>query len=57
MPLYFFLRYGLISVLLIVWISYQAIIKKRTWFDLKGDVFAVLFFVAVWIAIAYFFTN
>jgi len=29
MSLYFFLRYGLISVLLIVWVFYQAMIKKK----------------------------
>lgn len=57
MSLYFFLRYGMISVLLIVWIFYQAIIKKRAWSDLTGDMLAVLFFVAVWIGIAYFFTH
>ena len=57
MSIYFFLRYGLVSVLLIGWVFYQAIIKKRKWADLKGDIFAVLFFVAVWIALAYFFTR
>ena len=57
MSLYFFLRYGMVSVLLIVWVFYQAMIKKRKWADLKGDVLAVLFFVAVWIGIAYLFTH
>jgi hypothetical protein len=57
MSLYFFLRYGFVSVLLIVWVFYQAMIKKRKWTDLKGDVLAVLFFVVVWIGIAYLFTH
>ena len=43
------------SIYLIGWVFYQAIIKKRKWADLKGDVFAVLFFVAVWIGVAYFY--
>ena len=45
------------SVFLIAWIFYQVIIKKRGWTDMKGDVFAVLFFVTAWIGIAYFFTH
>jgi len=57
MSIYFFMRYGLLSVLLAGWVFYQAIIKKRKWADLKGDVLAVLFFVAVWIGVAYLFTH
>jgi hypothetical protein len=57
MSLYFFVRYGLVSVFLIAWAFYQAIIRKRPWADLKDDVFAVLFFVAVWIGLAYLFTH
>lgn len=56
MSLYFFLRYGLVSALLIAWVGYQVIIKKRKWAMLKDDAFAVLFFVVVWIGLAYFFT-
>ena len=57
MSIYFFLRYVLISILLVGWVFYQAVIKKRKWADLKGDAFAVLFFALVWIGIAYFFTH
>ena len=57
MSLYFFLRYGLVSILLIGWVFYQALIKKITWADLKDDMFAVLFFVAVWIGLAYLFSH
>lgn len=54
---YFFIRYGLISVLLTAWIFYQFIIKKRSWADLKGDAFAAIFFIAVWVALAYLFSH
>jgi len=57
MSIYFFLRYGMVSVLLVAWVFYQAIIKKRKWADLQVDAFAVLFFVAVWIGLVYFFTH
>ena len=57
MSVYLFLRYGLASILLIGWVFFQRIIKKRKWVDLKGDAFAVLFFVAIWFAIAYLFMH
>jgi len=57
MSFYFFLRYGLISLLLIGWVLYQFIIKRKKWAAMANDVIAVAFFVVVWIALAYIFTN
>ncbi len=57
MSWYFFLRYGIAGVLLIGWIVYQAVIRKRAWADLQDDALAVVFFVGAWIGLAYFFTR
>lgn len=57
MSWYFFLRYGIAGVLLIGWVVYQAVIRKRAWADLQDDALAVVFFVSAWIGLAYFFTQ
>ncbi len=57
MSLYFFLRYGLVSVLLIGWVFHQMFIKKRKWVDLQGDAMAVVIFVGVWMGLAYAFSH
>ena len=57
MSLYFFLRHVLVCIMLVGWIFYQLLIKKRPWSVLKGDAMAATFFVAVWVALAYFLTH
>jgi hypothetical protein len=50
---YFFLRYGLICLLLIGWIFFQLIIKKRAWSEIQGDALFAIGMVTVWILIAF----
>jgi len=57
MSLYFFLRYGLLSILLIGWLLYQLFIKKKKWPDLKNDAFIILIFVGVWVFLGYLFAS
>jgi hypothetical protein len=53
MSAYFFIRYGLISILLTGWILYQVFIKKKTWKQMQQDAMFCACFVAVWILIAW----
>jgi hypothetical protein len=53
MTLYFFLRFVLLSVVLVGWILYQLLFKKKKLGDLQGDILAVVCFVCVWVALSY----
>lgn len=55
--MYFFVRYGLAAILLVGWLLFQIIIKKRRLVDLRDDALAIVFFVAVWIGVAYLFMG
>ncbi len=57
MSLFFFLRFILINFLLVGWLFYQLLYKRKKWREIKDDAMAVLFFVCVWTGIAYFFTS
>jgi hypothetical protein len=51
--MYFFLRYGIVSIALLAWLYYQLVFKKREWNEIKDDGLAILFFTAVWVAISW----
>ena len=51
--MYFFLRYGIVNILLVGWLLYQLFIKKKKWNELSGDALAIVFFVIAWCLIAW----
>lgn len=42
------------AILLVLWVFYQLFIKKRSAKSLINDALAAFFFVAVWVAISYY---
>jgi hypothetical protein len=50
-------RYLLPVALMIGWVLYQLAIKRKKWASVQPDALTCLAFTAVWIAIAYIFTN
>jgi hypothetical protein len=40
-------------VFVVGWLFYQLLIKKKRWADVSSDAMAIVFFVLVWILIAY----
>jgi len=57
MKSYFLLRYLIPVVLMIGWVLYQLVIKRKKWENVQADALACCVFAAVWMLIAYFFTN
>ena len=51
--MYFFLRYGMISLLFIGWLLYQLFAKRKKWSELSADAITIAFFVVAWCLIAY----
>jgi hypothetical protein len=52
---YSFLRLAAVPLAMIGWAAYQLFIKKKRFKDFQGDLYAVLFMVAVYSALIYFF--
>jgi hypothetical protein len=50
---YLLFRYGGILVALFGWIGYQMIIKKKTFQELKRDIFASVFLAGVYLLLFY----
>lgn len=57
MGLYFFLRYGIAGLAFVAWLFYKKQFKQKQWADLKPDIIAVTFFIAVWMGISYWAMN
>jgi hypothetical protein len=57
MNLYGFLRFGVIPIAIIGWVLYQFIIKKKKFEDFKGDFFAALFMVGVYLLLIYWIVS
>ena len=57
MSVYFFIRFGLLSVLLVGWVVYQMVFKKKQLADLQADILMVCCFVGVWVALSYLFLD
>jgi hypothetical protein len=50
---YFFLRYGIIPVLLLLWVGHQMVFKNKSYLEIKPDLFAALFLTAVYLVFTY----
>jgi hypothetical protein len=57
MTVYFTLRFVLPSVLLVGWVLYQYLYKKKKLADLHGDIITVVFFICVWMVLSYLVLN
>jgi len=53
MTIYFFLRYILLTVLLIGWVFYQFVVKKKKLAELQADILFIACFACVWLAMSY----
>jgi len=49
--IYFYLRVLVVPIAILGWLGYQTFIKKKTWKEIKQDVFATVFVIAVWIVV------
>jgi hypothetical protein len=57
MGIYGFLRLGVVPLALIGWTGYQFFIKKKKFQEFKGDLYATLFLVSVYLLLIYWVTN
>ena len=57
MKSYFILRYFTPVILMIGFVLYQLVIRKKKWGEVFGDVLACLVFASVWMVIAYWLTS
>lgn len=57
MKSYFIFRYFFPIALMIGWVLYQLVIKRKKWDSVQADALTCLVFAGVWILIAYLLTN
>jgi len=57
MKSYFIFRYFTPVLLMIGWVLYQLVIKRKKWGDLLGDAMVCCVFAAVWMVITYWLTS
>jgi hypothetical protein len=57
MKSYFILRYLFPIALMMGWVLYQLVIKRKKWDSVQADALTCLVFAGVWILIAYLLTN
>ena len=57
MKSYFFLRYLTPVILMVGWVVYQLVVKRKKWDAVHGDAMTCLAFAVVWILIAYFLAS
>lgn len=50
---YFLLRYGTVPLALIGWIGFQMVLKKKSFRELKRDIFATIFLAVVYLMFFY----
>ena len=57
MKIYFFLRYLTPVLLMIGFVLYQLIVKRKKWDAVQGDALTCCVFAVVWMAIAHWIAN
>jgi hypothetical protein len=57
MKSYFIIRYLIPVALMIGWVLYQLVIKRKKWDSVQADALTCLVFAGVWIVIAYVLTK
>ena len=57
MKSYFFFRYFVPIVLMVGWVLYQLVIKRKKWDSVQADALTCCVFASVWILIAYWMSN
>jgi len=57
MGIFFFLRYGIASFAFAGWLLYQKLYLRKRWAELKPDAMAIVFFIIIWMGIAYRVMN
>jgi hypothetical protein len=57
MKSYFIFRYLIPIALMIGWVLYQLVIKRKKWDSVQADALTCLVFAGVWILIAYVLTK
>ena len=57
MKSYFIFRYVIPITLMIGWVLYQLVVKRKKWDSVQADALTCLVFAGVWIFIAYLLTK
>jgi hypothetical protein len=57
MRAYLVIRYFIPIALMLGWVVYQLVIKRKKWDSIQADALTCLVFAGVWVLIAYMMTN
>jgi hypothetical protein len=57
MRAYLVIRYFIPIALMLGWVIYQLVIKRKKWDSIQADALTCLVFAGVWVLIAYMMTN
>ena len=57
MGIYGFLRLGAAPVAMLGWVAYQLTFKKKRFSEIKGDFYAAVFMVGVFLLLIYWITS
>ncbi len=57
MGLYGLLRFGVVPLAVGCWVLYQLFINEKKFKDIKGDFFAALFLIGVYLLLIYWITS